>query len=77
MSQIAETQQPENLNHAAESEVKDKAKAAEPQTEEEKKQQEADSKLAQQIADLIANALDKVKPITQMIQQVIRREIDG
>ena len=49
------------------SETKDKTDA---QSDAEKKQQEADNKLASQIADIIASALDKIKPITNMIQQV-------
>ena len=50
--------------------AKGKAQDAEPQTNEDQQQTEQDRKLAQQIADIVASALDRVKPITAMIQQV-------
>jgi hypothetical protein len=50
-------------------------KAQQPQTDEEKEQQKADSQLAAKIGTLIDAALERIKPITDMIDQVIRSKI--
>jgi len=70
MSGESETQKPMPQENDVPTEVKDKVEDQQPKSEEDKQQAENDRKLAQQIADIIASALDRVKPITNMIQQV-------
>ena len=70
MSGESETQKPMQQESNVPAEVKDKGQDQQPKSEEDKQQAENDRKLAQQIADIIASALDRVKPITNMIQQV-------
>jgi hypothetical protein len=70
MSAESETQKSMPQEKHVPTEVKDKVQDQQPKSDEDKQQAEHDRKLAQQIADIIASALDRVKPITNMIQQV-------